>query len=288
MSSNQKHLSTRSKSSGNKGMACPITLDYESSILKCFKVKHKAGKVVQIYDANALASWLTTNTTYPHNPEGIPTNEEIAELKGLVPDFTPFEKVPTQEVDSFADLRPRNLRERLYTIIQKYLHDDIEHTSVVDHSLSTRAYKFVLMGEKKTKRVGLLRKIEHVSLLDKYKRICLCNIKIETNNKPNVFFKAYKKSGGFHVMFLEDDPDLTFYLSYGDWDRTSFFRIMESGDYIGDEEVYPNFTLGLGNTIQGGAGNTIQYIEYKGRKYLIHNGTRGGTYIVVNGRTIYV
>lgn len=116
------------------GKLCPITLLSEKEMvnkgIRVFRLKVNKN-IVQIYNANTLALWLSEHSTYPHM--GIPSKEAINELKQLVPSFVMFGQIDPNidfygtfmglngytQVHNLANIPIQAFRERIVHIFRK-------------------------------------------------------------------------------------------------------------------------------------------------------------------------
>jgi hypothetical protein len=289
------HIKTMSyRKSNSQTDVCPITLNSQANIRNaghaCFKVKNENGRVVQIYDAKALAEWLESNEEYPH--KGKPSEEDMRRLASLVPGFIPkpvvvidrydfFRLAPDAPVGRFNSISVPELKRQVYALLRRKLCDDISQLAVRKNGTTK------VLGEKRKKRVGIAFK--DVSMLDEITSITLTEMFVDDTNYVDAFFKVTignkVKMLWMQMRFAAGEQRCetqwidTYKVKYNHDDDNSRHV------FSGEEPIYPSFGLRTPDGSQSAGAK--EHTLFNGRKYLVRHGVRGGRFILVKGEKKY-
>lgn len=283
-----------------------------------FKVV-RDGKVAQVYSAEALAMWLKDNVEYPHKDK--PTPEELQHLKELVPGFKPkvwvqappppnfYEAIRNdatfQPASTIPDITNLNaLRSKIYRIF------DFDFSAMYFETFYV-TYKGTPMSLS-TQRGRWLKK----NFYSNIRQVLLTHISVAPTNTLTLIFKvtgprqpqmiketlvfsaSAHSVGTFYekmyaipaippeniVIYSNLEGEIVLEKPLGE---PQYFHEIRSFDDIWGSAVLqpPRQQPGtLDRAVSGGSARK----KYKGRSYAVHTGSRGGKYIVVLGKKVYV
>lgn len=280
---------------------CPITLNSQDQILEdgrsCFRVKDTKGKTLQIYNAQSLSDWLMTNPEYPHT--GKPANTELAELKQLVPSFEYLGKKPKPVYNSYnsanraTNFNAMNSVQQMKDMLLNILKRTFYFSTIKDLKLWYKDEE-IAMGSTRPrvfwKRDSLLSQIQHITL--KY-------IFVSITNEFELFFEVSATRDGKaerhcirQVVDIESEDAALWYYKKNLEDEVARYVAAQRDSDNPDKLIYHSeqgekvYTQDIPNGFQL-SGGTLKK-KYKGRSYTIRIGSKGGKFILVKGKKIYL